>query len=159
MKYIFKFENLGLSDVLDKGRTVREDLMKELKGARVKVSDVNWKRELETFRENPIDTAQTYFNQLNEAIRTKLAPEAVAKGSSKPAAKKPVAKKPAAKKPVAKKPAAKKRTTAKKKAVRQPRAKTATTRAASKKTTAKRTSTGKQSASSRTRKTTAKKAQ
>ena len=154
MKYIFKFENLGLSDVLDKGRTVREDLMKELKGARVKVSDVNWKRELETFRENPIDTAQTYFNQLNEAIRTKLAPEDVAKGSTKPAAKKPAAKKPAAKKP-----AAKKRTTAKKKAVRQPRAKTATTRAAAKKTTAKRTSTEKQSASTRTRKTTAKKAQ
>ena len=149
MKYIFKFENLGLSDVLDKGRTVREDLMKELKGARVKVSDVNWKRELETFRENPIDTAQAYFNQLNEAIRTKLAPEDVAKGSTKPAAKKPAAKKPAAKK----------RTTAKKKAVRQPRAKTATTRAAAKKTAAKRTSTEKQSASTRTRKTTAKKAQ
>ena len=149
MKYIFKFENLGLSDVLDKGRTVREDLMKELKGARVKVSDVNWKRELETFRENPIDTAQTYFNQLNEAIRTKLAPEGVAKASTKPAAKKPAAKKPAAKK----------KTTAKKKAVRQPRAKTATTRAAAKKTTAKRTSTAKQAASTRTRKTTAKKAQ
>ena len=55
MKYKISLESLGLSDVVKKGRTVREDLLKEIKGARGKVSEVNWKRELETFRSNPLD--------------------------------------------------------------------------------------------------------
>ena len=170
MKYKISLESLGLSDVVKKGRTVREDLLKEIKGARGKVSEVNWKRELETFRSNPLDAAQGYFNQLNEAIRTKLtAPEPIKAAAKKPAAKKPAAKKTAAKKPAAKKPAAKK-TAAKKPAakkpagkktpVRKPVAKKTTTRSTSPKakSTTKRTSVKKTTAT-RTRKPATKTAQ
>ena len=165
MKYKISLESLGLSDVVKKGRTVREDLLKEIKGARGKVSEVNWKRELETFRSNPLDAAQGYFNQLNEAIRTKLtAPEPIKAAAKKPAAKKPAAKKPAAKKPAAKKPAAKKpaakKPAGKKTPVRKPVAKKTTTRSTSPKakSTTKRTSVKKTTAT-RTRKPATKTAQ
>ena len=129
MKKILDSEKFNLGDVLKRGLSVRDEIVNEFNLARSKFAQVNWQNELEAFKNSPIDTAQSYLNQVNEALRTRedetvksesapstptpetkptVARKPRAASAKSPRAKKPVAKKPVAKKPVAKKPAAKK---------------------------------------------------
>ena len=148
MKYTLNLETLGLSKVVNKGRTVREDLLKEIEHARGRMTKVDWRQELETFRAQPLDTAQAYFNQLNDAIRAKIgAPEAAAGSAKAPNAvvETPPVKKPTAKKRAAKKPA-QKRSSVKKAAVSRTTGKKATSETKGGKTQTSKTSARKASA-------------
>ena len=154
MKYTINLETLGLSEVVKKGRTVREDLLKELEVARTKVSDVNWREELETFRENPVEVAQNYLNRIDDVVRNKILSSKPVEGTVKQPTTAPKAA-TASKKPVA----AKKTATTRRKSTRKPRAKTATKQVAvgEKKITTKRAATKK--TTTRSRKVSPKKAQ
>ena len=154
MKYTINLETFGLSEVVKKGRTVREDLLKELEVARTKVSDVNWREELETFRENPVEVAQNYLNRIDDVVRNKILSSKPVEGAVKQQTTSPKTA-TAAKKPVA----AKKTATTRRKSTRKPRAKTATKQAAAgeQKTTTKRATTKK--TTTRSRKVSQKKAQ
>lgn len=154
MKYTINLETFGLEEVVKKGRTVREELLKELEVARNKVSDVNWRQELETFRENPVEVAQNYLNRIDDVVRNKILSGRPVEDTVKQQTSAP---KPA---PTAKKPAAAKKTaTARRKPTRKPRAKAATKQAAvgEKKTPTKRATTKK--TMTRSRKASPKKAQ
>ncbi len=119
MKKILDADKFNLGDVLKRGLSVRDEIVNEFNVARSKFAKVNWQDEIEAFKNNPIDTAQSYLTQVNEVLRSRT--EEQSKGEDKSTVKapetKPVtsrkprvasAKSPRAKKPAAKKPAAKK---------------------------------------------------
>ena len=136
MKNLLNTEKFDLADVLKRGLSVRDEIIREFNSAREKLAKVDWQNELETFKSNPLDVAQSYLNQVNEALRTtsekpeaqKGETETVAKPKTKtvkrasrtgastpksPRASKTTAKKSAPKKPVTKKAVAKKTVTKK----------------------------------------------
>ena len=117
MKKVIDVEKLDLGEMVKKGLSVRDQVVQEFKDARIKMAQVNWQNELETFRKNPLDTAQGYLNQVSEALKGRMESQT----ETKTPAPKSVAKKPAAKKSTAKK-------TTGAKSPRTTKAKTTTTR-------------------------------
>jgi DNA-binding protein HU-beta len=69
MKNLLNAEKFDLADVLKRGLSVRDEIIKEFNGAREKLARVDWQKELETFKNNPLDVAQSYLNQVNDALR------------------------------------------------------------------------------------------
>ena len=155
MKKILDAEKFDLGDAIKRGLSVRDGLVNEFNLARSKFAQVNWHNEFEAFKKNPMDTAQSYLNQVNEALRnrTEHTTTTQAESSGSPVSEvKPVAKRKskttrtATKSPRTKKPAAPKadaKTPAVKKvAVKKVAAKsTATQKVVSKKPVVKKTTT------------------
>lgn len=130
MKKMIDAEKFDLGDVLKRGLSVRDEIVNEFNLARSKFAKVNWQDELDAFKKSPVDTAQSYLNQVNEALRsrteqkgttqtestevkTEVKPTVTRKASAtrttakSPRAKQSVGKKPATKKAVVKKATAK----------------------------------------------------
>ena len=126
MKKVLDVEKLDLGAIVEKGMSVRDQLVQEWKETRSRISTVNWQDELEAFKKSPLDTAQTYLNQVSEALKQRGSEteKANLKAESTKVAKRPVAKK---------KPTAKKKTT-RAKSPRTSKAKTTTNRGSSTRT-------------------------
>jgi len=158
MKKILDAEKFDLGDAIKRGLSVRDELVNEFNLARTKFAQVNWQNELKAFKNNPVDTAQSYLSQVNDVLRNrteqketteteasdspvsdvkhapKRKPRTPGTPAKSPRVKKPAAKKSAVKKAVVK-PVATKKPAAKKPVVK----KTTTVRATS--TTSKGTRT------------------
>ena len=160
MKNLLNTEKFDLADVLKRGLSVRDEIIKEFNSAREKLARVDWQNELETFKNDPLTVAQSYLNQVNEALRTtaqtpeteKNETKTVAKPKTKTVKRTPRAGTSTPKSPRVSKTTAKK-TTAKKTVTK--KARTSTTASKKANATAK-TTTRKSTTATRTRAATKK---